>query len=276
MDAPPHDFQERHDHVAAEDVCDRVFAERGGEPDRRGWSQIASFFPADGPILEIGPGTGHLLAAAKEAGREAWGVDTNPVHRRIIRERWGVEHVCETLAEIPTGQLFAGAIMINVLEHMYDPASFLRLLTNCLRGGGGVFISTVNGASLTASVARARGPMFKPEDHVSFPSPHGMRVMAGRAGLLVDRVWTHELPLETPLALAIALRDWLRERRDASVPEGSRGPTPTASGPGGKVPLARRVAGSIHGFGRFDPLAPVIAAIDRASSVKGVIRKPAR
>lgn len=258
------------------DDVEQFFTEYGREPRRELWAMIDKMLNAPGAILEIGPGLGHLLAAAKEAGRDVCGVETNPFHRSALTKAWGITDHHDSLDALPSDRRFAGVLMTNVLEHIYDPAIFVKRLSNLLQPGGGVFISTVNARSMSATLLGTQWSMFKPEDHVSFPSARGLRTLATQTGLKAERIWTSELPLETPAAIAIALRDWKRERHATPATPSAATPKP-ASSPSA-APAVRRDRKfylTLVKFGRLDPLSKLIGAMGKGASIKALVRKPA-
>lgn len=247
----------------------RMEAAMGNEtPDGKTWSEVAAFLPRRGPILEIGPGSGHLLAAAKEDGREVVGVETCSLHRQFIRETWGIESVYDSLDRIQ-GRRFAGIVVINTLEHIYDIEAFLKRLSGYLDPCGAVFVSTCNAGALLANMCRTMWAMFKPPDHVSFPSARGIRSVSERAGLRAVQVWTHELPFETPLGIAVAVRDWTREHRASNKAQ----PTCVTQG-GSEAPAVER-GRTLSNFAlRLRPLdfsTPLTSSLGVASSIKAVL-----
>src|ERR1700678_1553638 len=75
----------------------------GEQPARACWETLA--LPG-GSEPEIGPGSGHLLAAAKEAGCSVEAVESSAVHRDYIRDVWGIDSVYTTMDEIPADRIF--------------------------------------------------------------------------------------------------------------------------------------------------------------------------
>jgi SAM-dependent methyltransferase len=248
--------------------ADAVVASCGLEPATALWNQLA--LPGRS-LLEIGPGTGHTLAAAHRAGRTVTAVEASEVHRTFIRETWGIDSVYSDISAIPQGRTYDAVFSINVIEHVYDVASFLRSIANVLAPGGVCFISTANAASLEASLLRTRWPQCKPPDHVSFPSPKGMAAAARSIGLRAERVWSAEQPFEFAISTLVAARDWRRER------QGRSGATNQASldwSPAGSLDAAsrRRLARFAMVSSRFDPTSRLLGALGCAGSVKARLR----
>src|SRR5688572_19715197 len=80
------------------------------QPFHRTWQQLNL---RGDRVLEIGPGSGHLLAAALSDRREVWAVETSDVHRKYIAERWGIRTVTSTFEALPSGLRFDVIVAIN-------------------------------------------------------------------------------------------------------------------------------------------------------------------
>jgi SAM-dependent methyltransferase len=247
---------------------DSHIAASGLEPRSKLWDELA--LPGTS-LLEIGPGTGHLLAAAYKAGRSVTAVESSEVHREFIRETWGIHSLYPDIAAVPHGLSFDAVVAINVLEHVYDIINFLRSIAGVLAPNGVLYMSTVNATSLEAALLRNWWSMCKEHDHVSFPSPDGMARVAQAIDLRTERVWSTELPFELPISALVAARDWIRARRGPSIAasDGHLAGSPaegvdTAS----KARLARFYSIGAH----FDPTSRLLGALGRAATVKARLR----
>lgn len=241
----------------------------GGNPDRSRWRQ----FPLTGrTVLEIGPGSGHLLAAAREAGWRVSAVETNPTYRSHIRSRWGIESVAESVTDLPASTTFDAIVTLNVLEHIYDIHGFINDLAGRLSPDGRILLATCNAESLIVRLVGPWWSMFKEVDHVAFPTAAGLRALARRSGLRADAIWTTELPLETPVSVLVAARDRFREGRTRR-PGPSAVAVPTARTPAASTGYtstrARRAVQWINRTcGNREPTALLLSRLGWASSVK--------
>ncbi|WP_165485379.1 class I SAM-dependent methyltransferase [Protofrankia symbiont of Coriaria ruscifolia] len=268
------DFEDLH--KQAEDgttLIPRAVGASGDQPHTDAWQTLGL---AGSTVLEIGPGSGHLLAAARDAGRQVWGVETNPAHRAHIASAWGIRTVHPALSDLPPGRTFDAIVAINVLEHVHDIRGFLRALRTRLAPDGEIFISTSNSSCIVPGVVGPWWSMFKEVDHVAFPSAAGMSAVAAAAGLAVGRVWTGELPLETPIGLAVAVRDYFRCRRsEAGRRDAAPGRPPAAGAPAIRAAheaADRRTNGRAHRFRPgWEPSARLMARLGRAASIKAVL-----
>lgn len=258
MDLAAADYARLHEQAFSDKafLSDAVSA-HSTEPDRRLWNEFAHLFPP-GPLLEIGPGAGHFLAAAAEAKREVFAVEASAVHREFIASTWGFRDVFGSLEELPaTTPRFAAVAMFNTIEHVFDVARLFESIRSRLGPNGVVFVTTCNAECVIVPVVRTYWSMFKQPDHVSLPSGDGFRRLGDRTKLPCRRTWTGELPLETPIGMAVAVRDWVRERRGAeqgnsprSAQDAPRVESPTTE----QVPFQRRMARRLmKASARIDP-----------------------
>jgi SAM-dependent methyltransferase len=262
-------FEQLHDESWRDaQFVDSIVATVGLEPTRALWEKLS--LPGMS-LLEIGPGTGHLLAAAEEAGRRVTAVESSEVHRKFIRDTWGIQSLYPDIATIPDGLSFDAIVAINVLEHVYDIIDFLRATKKLLAPNAVLFVSTVNAASLEAALLRNWWSMCKEHDHVSFPSPDGMARIAQTIGLRSERIWSSELPLEFPISALVAARDWTRSRRS---PSSAASDGRLSGNPVGGVDAASkaRLARLYSISAPFDPTSRLLAALGRAATVKARLR----
>ena len=84
------------------------------------------------PVLDIGTGAGHLVAAARSRGIEMDGMDPSGEARKVARDVYGLE----LLSELPTDGEYAAATLIHVVEHMRDPVAELARVRKLLRSEG--------------------------------------------------------------------------------------------------------------------------------------------
>lgn len=251
---------------------ERITSTSGGTgPDRKTWSRFFGHLEP-GTMLEIGPGTGRLLAAAKDGEWRVLGIETSPTHRAWIREAWGLETLA-SLDDLPAEYQADLIVMINVLEHVFDPQPLLAHLSGLLKPGGRLFISLPNASCTVPSLLGVWWSMFKQPDHVSIPTRKGIEALAERSGWKVEQVWSTEMAFETILGLAIALRDRTRASERTRVPESESplpppAPTPSSSAQGSLLRGLSKVPPAL------DPLAQVSGWCFRAGTLKAWLVRP--
>lgn len=121
--------------------------------DIGGWLATAL---AAGTYVDIGCGAGGLIASAAEHGRTGIGVDVSMawlvIARRMIAAHGGTPVLAAAVGEwlpLRDGEV-AGAVSLDVIEHVRDPDRYLREISRVVCPGGRLALSTPNRFSLTA------------------------------------------------------------------------------------------------------------------------------
>jgi 2-polyprenyl-3-methyl-5-hydroxy-6-metoxy-1,4-benzoquinol methylase len=115
-----------------------------------------------GRFLDVGCGRGEVVWAARECGWDTEGCDLSENFVRYAREVNGVNAHAATLEQMNyADSSFDVVTMVEVIEHLYDPAETVRELRRVVRPGGLVYISTPNEESIYQSLGnlyyKARG-----------------------------------------------------------------------------------------------------------------------
>lgn len=163
-----------------------------------------SQFCASGRLLEVGPGAGHLLAAAQRRGFAVAGVDPNPASVRRIRERLGITVELATIetSELPDGA-FDVVVHVDLLAHLPDPVAALRAMARRLRAGGHLCFEVGLTGGISPLWYRALGRLDIPTHRWLFSRTALERTLA-RAGLAI--VGTRRYGLVPALGLLLARR----------------------------------------------------------------------
>ncbi len=150
-----------------------------------------------GRLLDVGAGKGHFLAAAREAGWDADGLEYSAGSATAARDLYGIEIRVADFMDLPAWpERYEALSMIHVLEHLPDPVRALEIARTMLTPGGRILISVPNAASFQA---RLFGPNWL---HLDLPRhlyhfTHASLVhLLGRAGFAVERVDTSAPDME--------------------------------------------------------------------------------
>ena len=104
--------------------------------------------PRGGKLLDIGCGTGNLLAAARQAGYEVTGIELDRNAAHFAKERLGLQNILpltiSEFAEQHAGERFDVVTFFEVLEHQAAPVEFLQKVKACVRPGGVIALSVPN------------------------------------------------------------------------------------------------------------------------------------
>lgn len=178
---------------------------RAAEPTlRREFAQVVRFIrqyrPA-GRLLEIGCAYGFFLQEAKRYF-EVQGIEIAADAAAYARGngldvRQGLANVA---ALTPLGQ-FDVIVLLDVIEHLPDPAATMRLIAEHLTPGGILVMTTGDFASPVARMTGARWRLMTPPQHLWFFTPESMRRLARTEHLAVERI---DHPWKTvPLSLIV-------------------------------------------------------------------------
>ena len=149
-----------------------------------------------GDLLEIGCGYGYLLDEARSLFRRRVGTEFSPEAAAHARET-GADVFLGGVEELPSEAKFDCALAIQVIEHIYDPITFMTGLVSHVRPGGSVLLATPDiGGALRKTMGKS-WPSFKvPEHVVYFDFDTLSRLMTGAGLVGVTRMpYPHAFPL---------------------------------------------------------------------------------
>jgi len=142
-----------------------------------------------GPVLDVGCGGGLFLGILKERGVRVVGLDNSEEAARAAWEKNRVSVVIGDLAKAPFGRGEFGAVtMFHVLEHLPDPAGFLRAAGELLKPGGRLVVQVPN---RDCWQFRILGPRWNGMDvprHLTDFRERDLTKMLGQCGFRVRRL----------------------------------------------------------------------------------------
>lgn len=96
---------------------------------------------APGKVLDVGPSGGLFLRMMKERGFDVLGLDFSAEASRVALERNGVDVLVGDLASAPIEpQSCALITMYHVVEHLLDPAAYIRAAARLLHPSGRLIV----------------------------------------------------------------------------------------------------------------------------------------
>ena len=140
-----------------------------------------------GSVLDVGCGAGEFLGMMQEAGWKVLGFDSDPAAARAARESFGVPVIVGdfSTADLPA-ESFDAVIASHVIEHVYDPVSFLSACRRVVKPGGRVVVVTPNLDSLGSRMFGVGWALLEAPRHLQLFSSATLRTCAVKAGLKVD------------------------------------------------------------------------------------------
>lgn len=176
-------------------------------------------------LLDVGCGPGLFLEEAVAAGWEARGVDLAPANVERARAR-GLAVERRRVEELPGEGRFAAVTLLDLIEHLEDPAATLGHVRHLLRPGGRLAVYTPNHRGAVVSLGRLlhRLGMERPveevfgSNHVVFFDDRTLPALLTRAGFRVERLWRFPYdprrpgqpisPLELAAVAGVELAGW--------------------------------------------------------------------
>ncbi|MCD6727630.1 MAG: class I SAM-dependent methyltransferase, partial [Solirubrobacteraceae bacterium] len=155
-----------------------------------------------GRLLEIGCGHGLLLDEARLRGWRVRGLELSASSRRHARDVLGLDVRDERIEQLDPREAgsWDAVLLVDVLEHLDDPAGALRRCHELLAPGGVLCVVTPDPSSLTARAAGARWWGLLPA-HTHLLPRATLRELVSAGGLVIAD--------DVPLVRTFSARYWL-------------------------------------------------------------------
>jgi SAM-dependent methyltransferase len=140
-------------------------------------------------VLDIGCAAGRVLLHLKQRGWRCNGVEISPAGEYARRER-GLDVTSLSLEENNfSSNSFDVILASHLIEHLNDPASFVREAYRLLKPGGHLFVTTPNIAGFQARLFRGRwrSAIF---DHLYLFSIKTLKALLAKAGFKIESLYT--------------------------------------------------------------------------------------
>ena len=158
-----------------------------------------------GRILDVGCGSGELLALFKAKGYEVYGVEVLPELARLARERFGLEvRQGDFLASGYPADYFDLVIFYHVLEHLPEPDLGLAEAKRVLKKGVFLLLQVPNIASYQFRIFKQRWFALELPRHLYHFSPTTLELLLKNTGFEPLRI-RHFSIRNNPLILAFTL-----------------------------------------------------------------------
>ena len=142
------------------------------------WKSNCTYF-------EIGCARGLQLDVAQKKGFTTYGIELSKENVMICQDK-GHRVICgylEDALDMKPMEGFQVISCLDVIEHVPDPISFLKLATSMLSEDGVFILSTPNYSGIIAKVLKKKDPYMTPPEHLNFFSLQGIRNLCKQVGL---------------------------------------------------------------------------------------------
>lgn len=143
---------------------------------------------AEGMVLDVGCGGGLFLKLMRDDGRQGIGLDFSLSAAGVAWEQNAVPATCASLANAPFADGSCAAItMFHVLEHLYDPASYLVASHHLLGENGRLVVQVPNAACWQFLVLGERWRGLEVPRHLWNFRTSDLEILLDRCGFEVIR-----------------------------------------------------------------------------------------
>lgn len=119
-------------------------------------------------LLEIGVGSGTMLAVAMEYGFNVSGIDIRPSYTKAIKDLLGENIISVDFLDFNTDQKYDVICMGDVLEHFEFPVKAIKKVNSLLNNNGLLWISTPNFESAFTRIKKDKDPMWRTTQHINY------------------------------------------------------------------------------------------------------------
>lgn len=158
-------------------------------------------------LLDVGSGRGELLAAAREAGVEAVGIELSTAMVWAARRGHGVEVLPVTIEDYASrGQRpFDVVALAGVLEHAHDPDSMIASVRRLTRPGSLLYVDVPQEPNLVSLAGNAWNRLRRrpavlnlqptwPPYHVFGFNPRALTLLLDKHGFAIESLRAHAEP----------------------------------------------------------------------------------
>jgi SAM-dependent methyltransferase len=160
--------------------------------DRVTWTAELFSSQVSGPLLDIGTGSGAMLARGIAKGWKVFGIELdNMIARWLGGQGFDVWTLDASKDPVPLPDRSVGVVtMCDVIEHLTDPEFSLLEAKRVLRPGGSIYIATPNCSLWRRILSLAQGVMFRTSGdlylrdggHVAYYAPGDLAATLRSAG----------------------------------------------------------------------------------------------
>lgn len=134
-------------------------------------------------FLDVGCNYGFAVAAARQLGLDAHGIDIDGTAVAASVQQFGPHYEQRSIEDYAASGAKADMVYTSeVIEHTLDPNSFARALGTILRPGGALYLTTPDGGHWRVPKDFPQWEQVIPPEHLLYFTARGMKQMLERHG----------------------------------------------------------------------------------------------
>ena len=184
---------------------------------QRKFALLRRFASPPGTLLELGAGAGFALAAARQQGWQARGMELSAAAAARARQHLDADITVGGFDDLHDQDRWDVVAAFQTIEHLADVRDALRRVRDALHPGGLVFMTTPDHGSVTRRVMRRFWLSYRPEHLVYFDRPRLQRLLE-EEGFRVELIAPDD-PIRVPVHRLVerAAHYYLRRRVEPPV-----------------------------------------------------------
>jgi ubiquinone/menaquinone biosynthesis C-methylase UbiE len=147
-----------------------------------------------GTLMDIGSGTGYFAATMKKAGWQAKGIEINERARDFSISHFGLDAAAPDKISSFDDNSFDCITLWHVLEHIYDPLTYISEIYRLLKPGAACVIALPNSSSFDAAHYNQYWAAWDVPRHLWHYNPSTLSYLSVKSGFILEDIRT--LPLD--------------------------------------------------------------------------------
>ena len=126
-------------------------------------------------VLDIGCANGQFLDACKASGWDTYGLELNDSERKEALKKGHIVYNSKIHSNFVKKESFDLITMLEVLEHVHNPAKVIKNIWKALKPNGLIVIIVPNVDSLASNIMQSRCNMFLGMSHITMFDPNTLK-----------------------------------------------------------------------------------------------------
>jgi 2-polyprenyl-3-methyl-5-hydroxy-6-metoxy-1,4-benzoquinol methylase len=133
-------------------------------------------------LLDVGAASGIFLDLARKEGYEIYGIEPSRSLVKEAKEQYDISLFCGTLKNYPDPKKFSVIALIDIIEHLTDPVSFLEQVSSRLQKNGILVLVTPDIRSVAARMTGKKWWHYRIA-HLNFFNKKSLHTLIKKSGL---------------------------------------------------------------------------------------------